>query len=349
MSHTVSFNFKQLAEECNAVCNRTEHNIEQFVRQISLLEASVSGVDTSEAKAYAQELRAVVVSLHDKLQTIRTEVDSSSKGGLWRGDSDSKTYVNRFALKDKVYDLSREVGRIVSTETSIINTMLQFISQERDKYLQKLIAERNNPQPNREWDSIEDPELRQFTYLAHLSNPNLIGEELMDAGRRMRDGNFETEKNRLRKEMQEAKVDSEDIQKALFEADSIAELNERASQAIVSEGLRKKALRKIKQCVEQRGFIVDKTNIRKNGDTVTMIAHKIGGETAIFRVNINGSFVYDFQGYEGQACQKDIEPFIKDLQEVYGVDLTDRKEIWSNPDKILTQKRQTMNSNHNRK
>ena len=64
---------------------------------------------------------------------------------------------------------------------------------------------------------------------------------------------------------------------------------------------------------------------------------------------LDGKFIYHFHGYEGQACQKDIEPFMQDLEEVYGIHVTKQTEIWSNPDKNSTMKYQAINTNKNRR
>jgi hypothetical protein len=87
---------------------------------------------------------------------------------------------------------------------------------------------------------------------------------------------------------------------------------------------------------------VDKKNIKlqREKNEVVMIAQKASGERAEFRVMLDGKFIYRFDGYEGQACQNDIQPFMQDLEDVYGIKVTGREEIWSNPDKISTQKYQ---------
>jgi hypothetical protein len=92
-----------------------------------------------------------------------------------------------------------------------------------------------------------------------------------------------------------------------------------------------------------------KVTINRESNEVVMVPLKASGEKAEFRVFLDGRFIYDFRGYEGQACQKDIEPFMKDLEEVYGVHVTKSQEIWSNPDKISTMKYQTFNTNKNRR
>ena len=128
-------------------------------------------------------------------------------------------------------------------------------------------------------------------------------------------------------------------------------MRESATTEIVGEKVRQKSLKIIMDAIKQRGFIVDKKNIKINRESneVVMVALKASGEKAEFRVFLDGRFIYDFRGYEGQACQKDIEPFMKDLEEVYGIHVTKSQEIWSNPDKISTMKYQTFNTNKNRR
>ena len=123
-----------------------------------------------------------------------------------------------------------------------------------------------------------------------------------------------------------------------------------ATEEEVGEKVRRRSLQIIKKAITERGFIIDNKNIKINRETneVTMVALKASGEKATFRVFLDGKFIYDFRGYEGQACQKDIQPFVDALEEVYGMKITDRQEIWSNPDKISTMKYQAMNVNKNK-
>ena len=96
---------------------------------------------------------------------------------------------------------------------------------------------------------------------------------------------------------------------------------------------------------------MDKKNIKIKRDTneVIMVGLKASGEKAEFRVFLDGKFIYDFRGYEGQVCQKDIQPFLNDLEEVYGLHVTKTHEIWSNPDKISSMKYQTVKTNTNKR
>ena len=160
----------------------------------------------------------------------------------------------------------------------------------------------------------------------------------------------EKEAELIRVELAAAKVPIETIEKIVEEGKPIANIREAATTEIVGEKVRQKSLKIIMQAIKARGFVVDKNNIKIKRDTneVIMVAQKASGEKAEFRVFLDGKFIYDFRGYEGQACQKDIRPFMKDLEEVYGVHVTKQTEIWSNPDKISTMKYQAINTNKNK-
>ena len=209
-------------------------------------------------------------------------------------------------------------------------------------------------------DGITDAMLKQFTYLAYLQDPTLSGDDLLAAGRRLSEETYESryerEVEKIRTELQAAKVEKEEIEKITAKKDdskreSLAAMREAASKEIVDEKVRQQALKVIRDAIRARGFIVDKNNIKikKETNEVVMVALKASGEKAEFRIFLDGKFIYHFHGYEGQACQKDIEPFMQDLEEVYGIHVVKQTEIWSNPDKISTMKYQVVNTNKNRR
>jgi hypothetical protein len=204
---------------------------------------------------------------------------------------------------------------------------------------------------------IENEALKGFIYIEWLDNRN-IGKSFEElkalAEYKMKDGAenyFKTERKRLvtqiESEMRAAKLDEETIAAAMKTeaADAkaqIAEIRRKATGELIGEAVRKKTLKVILECIEGKGFIVDRKNIKlqKEKNEVVMIAQKASGERAEFRIMLDGKFIYHFDGYEGQACQNDIKPFMQDLEKIYGIKVMDRVEIWSNPDKISTQKYQ---------
>jgi hypothetical protein len=213
-------------------------------------------------------------------------------------------------------------------------------------------------------NNISDSVLRQFTYLAYIQDNTLTGEKLLQAGQSLMnerinatyEEQFKKESDRIQTELKDAKVEQSTIEKIMSTSTGSAQekliaMQEVATTEILGEKLRRKSLKIIKEAIQKRGFIIDNKNIKidREKNEVKMIAQKVSGERAEFTVFMDGKFIYDFHhGYKGQACQKDIEPFMKDLEEVYGIHVTKTKEIWSNPDKISTMKYQSVNTNKNK-
>ena len=210
-------------------------------------------------------------------------------------------------------------------------------------------------------DGIQDEVLKQFTYMAQLSYPSLQGEELLKEGTRMMYAALEQaekevaekEKQTCMNELEAANVSKEEINSIMSintnTQDALIRLYDHTAESVVGETVRRKSLNMIMKAIKAQGFIVNKSSVIRKGDSVILTARKVGGETARFNIYLDGRFIYDFQGYEGQTCQKDIQPFMKDLQDIYGFTIKETVEIWSNPDKIETSKIQTLISGSNKK
>ena len=164
----------------------------------------------------------------------------------------------------------------------------------------------------------------------------------------------EEQLSEIRSEMKTSGVALEVIERVLKNdragnvQEQISSIREQATEEIISEQKRKKALKSIKESIKKLGFLIPKGGIKiqRDMDEVVFIAQRPSGEKAEFRISLNGKFAYHFGGYEGQACEKDITPFLADLEEVYGIQITSQEELWRNPDKLSTQHYQTADVNH---
>ncbi|WNY22952.1 hypothetical protein MmiHf6_02460 [Methanimicrococcus hongohii] len=154
-------------------------------------------------------------------------------------------------------------------------------------------------------------------------------------------------KNKIIAEMDEHNVDKETMSFVMGDSvtpSGILEILNASDEAIISEKIRKKAINAIISNIVDKGFIVDKKNIRflREENSVKIIAMKPGGQRAEFNIKLDGSFVYKFDEYEGQACQKDLTSFIDDLNSIYGIKIGNITETWSNPDKVSKMSYQKM-------
>ena len=105
-------------------------------------------------------------------------------------------------------------------------------------------------------------------------------------------------------------------------------------QAVEDEAVRKEMVKAVYQSLKQAGFsVLPPVKQGEGADSVVLVqASRPQGNQAKFRVNLNGSVRYEFDNYKGQRCKEDMQKVLPSLAEVYGVNLSDERVIWSNPD-----------------
>jgi hypothetical protein len=207
--------------------------------------------------------------------------------------------------------------------------------------------------------TINDYVLREEVYQLLIHNKKLSYDEaLSKATANIESKNnelIEVNKENLLKEISDemhiAGVKTETIKEMIDgnikNVEDFDTLRQKASKEIIGEKVRKETLKVISKTIKSKGFIVDKKNIKidREKNEVKLIAKKASGERAEFRIYLDGKFIYKFDGYQGQACQEDLKPFMNDLSEIYDIKVVEKAEIWSNPDKNSSMKYQTINKN----
>ena len=360
MSHQAQIDYQQVAMQCDAVCGLAEEQLTEMDEMLTQLERTSSSLLSEQTKRLSESIMAERDRLLQKLQETKKVADAYAKQS--RG-SDVSVYDKTIRIAEA---LKAQVDKLASSKLVEFQGLLETLLKASIEESYRKLHEKNNgvvtvtAAVQSVLDNITDDTLRQFTYLAYLQDPTLVGENLLKAGQRLSEKTYESryerEVEKIRAELQAAKVEKEEIEKITAQKEgskreALAAIREAASKEIVDEKVRQQALKVIRDAIRARGFIVDKSNIKIKRDTneVIMMALKASGEKAEFRIFLDGKFIYHFHGYEGQACQKDIEPFMHDLEEVYGIHVTKQTEIWSNPDKISAMKYQAINTNKNRR
>ena len=372
MSHTVQIDYQGIAIQCQSICEVAEKQLAELDEMLAKAEGASSRLVNEHTTQLAQAIRDERARLQKQIELVRKSADQRAKRGVVILDSDfnhdemmhsNDDICAAEKLQNMVNTLATE--RLIEFQ-SLLHTLLGESIQEH----QRKLREQNNgvitvdSRTQTVLDGISDEVLRLFTYLAYLSDNTLVGDKLLQAGQALMQqtvnqtykDRYEQERAKIRAELEASRVAPETVNKVLDEAQGTAQekltaIRQNATAEIIGEKVRQKSLKIIMDAIKQRGFIVDKKNIKIKRDTneVIMVALKASGEKAEFRIFLDGKFIYDFHGYEGQACQKDIEPFMHDLEEVYGIKVTKQTEIWSNPDKISTMKYQAFNTNKNKK
>lgn len=365
MSQRVQINYEQIAVQCNSVCEVAESQLKALDVMIEKIESNSSTLLNEQTAALKRQIEKEKAALRKQIDKVRKKSEEDAKQGVVQTNNHDVRYQHMNDSINAANELRRQIDTLASQKMVEYEGLLSTLLLESlQSNYQKLLNQGNgvvtvDDALKQFLDGIKDETLRQFTYIAYLQNTSLRGEALLEAGRALVGKTYETrleeERSRIREELKAARVEASTIEEVTKAStgtakEQIAAMQEAATTEIVGEKVRQKSLKIIMQAIKARGFIVDKNNIKikKETNEVIMVAQKASGEKVEFRVFLDGKFIYDFRGYEGQACQKDIGPFMKDLEEVYGVRVTKQTEIWSNPDKISTMKYQAINTNRNK-
>lgn len=344
MSHTVQINYEQIAVQCHSICEVAENQVAELDKMLADLEGSSSRLLNDQTEALRKQIEREKRELIKSIEAVKTQADKKTL----------TTTAGAQALQRQSNELA--TGRLAEMRALLDSLLSESIVANQAKMIDRANGVVRLDEATKKFlDTIEDEVLRQFVYIAFVRDSSLSGAELLEAGKALMnesvEARYEKEAELIRAELAAAKVPTETVDKIIGAGKPIAEIREAATTEIVGEKIRQKSMKLIVKAITERGFIVDKKNIKINRETneVTMVALKASGERATFKIFLDGKFIYDFRGYEGQACQKDIEPFMTALEEVYGIHVTERQEIWSNPDKISTMKYQAINTNKNKR
>ena len=344
MSHAVRINYKQIAVQCHSICEVAENQVAELDKMLADLEGSSSRLLNDQTEALRKQIEREKRELIRSIEAVKAQADKRTL----------TTTAGARALQRQANELA--AGRLAEMRALLDSLLSESIASNQARMIDRANGiVRLDEETKKFLDTIEDEILRQFVYIAYVRDSSLSGNALLEAGKALMsesvEARYEKEAELIRAELAAAKVPTETVEKIVGAGKPLAEIREAATTEIVGEKVRQKSMKLIMKAITERGFIVDKKNIKINRETneVTMVALKASGERATFRIFLDGKFIYDFRGYEGQACQKDIEPFMTALEEVYGIHVTERQEIWSNPDKISTMKYQAMNTNKNKR
>ncbi len=197
-------------------------------------------------------------------------------------------------------------------------------------------------------NAIEDVSLRELAYREVASGTLSSFEEVLKKSQEKYDILLGKKTKQVIEEYKEELKTNGISDVSLDNVTTISEATAVVNEAIIDEKIRKETLKVIIKAIKDRGFIVDtKRNLKidKEKNVVKLVALKASGQKAEFEIQLNGKFMYHFDGYEGLACNKDIEPFMDDLKNIYDINILHEEVEWSNPDKIQTQKYQYVNKN----
>lgn len=368
MSQSAVIQYEAIALQCNAICKVAKKEAKKIDGLIESINKTSSDLLTNRVIAYQKALQKEKTSLLDAIDSlIKRSNKLKEKGRVVTGVGSQE-----FQRRNEVIELASGLqAKANSLSTNKIQVLEHLINEELlnvgSNIKEKKIKESSGlievkESLLKEINLIEDITLRHSTFIvAELKeNEGLDFPVLLEKGKAyLKDLTNNVKKENktkmmklIKREMEEANVTSEIIKETLNEDSDIDEIRQRATKEIVNEDIRKESLKIILKTIRDRGFIVDtKRNIKidREKNEVLLVGQKPSGQKAEFKIYLDGRFIYHFDGYEGQACQEDLQPFLEDLENIYGFEMEETAIIWSNPDKIATQKYQRINVRKDKK
>lgn len=372
MSHAVRIDYQGISIQCQSVCDLASSQLCKLDKMLKEIEQGATRLLNSQTKALKDEIIKLKDTLENKITSVVKQAKKNANQGLVVVDSDFMgRHANAYSVIDEAKELKQLSTELFNTKIiefeALLNTLLGNRLEEHNNKLLELASGKIkiNFDTQNKINQIKDEIIKQYVYLAWVENPNESFENLYSTAilNKQKNDNllYETkEKSKIeeiKKELRAEKIDENTIENIVKTSktsakERITSIREKANTEIINEKIRKESVKIIIKSIKNRGFIVDTKNIKidRANNQVIIIAMKPSGAKAEFKVFLDGKFEYKFDGYEGQACQKDIQPFMKDLEEVYGIKVIKQTELWAgNPDKNSTVKYQSVNHNTNRR
>ncbi|AFI03919.1 hypothetical protein [Helicobacter cetorum] len=137
-------------------------------------------------------------------------------------------------------------------------------------------------------------------------------------------------KQELTNKLKNKPGDSENL--SLKDLEELIEKEEQEEQErVAKEAVRKEMVKAIMESLNNAGFDVQKPTLNKEGEVIIR-SNRTNGNRADFKINLSGEVNYHFDGYKGKACKNDIDKVLPRLNEVYGINLSNERVLWENPD-----------------
>lgn len=354
MSHQVTITFEGLSTQVQIRCDQATASLCKIDKTLELVRKNASRIQTQKLKEYEEYLLNAKKKIKEEIEAFKATAES------YRGQSMNPSAASnlRRQLNERAYSLIATASDLTGAKLAVINQLvneglLEGISNANQDFLNKVNGVLTvNQDLLSQINAIEDVSLRELAYQQMVKGNSdystILAQAQKEYDKILGRSTFVED---IKEEMKASGVSQEEIQEIInkpITAQTVNEMAANANAAIADEKIRKETLKVIIKSIKDRGFVVDtKKNLKidRERNIVKLVAIKPDGKTAEFEISLNGKFMYRFEGYEGQACNKDINPFIEDLKNVYDINILHEEVQWSNPDKIQTQKYQYMNTN----
>jgi len=368
MSHQVTIDFEGLSISAQAECENAARSLCKIDKELDKVHRTASKLETSKTKEYEafllkakNEIEERIKNFTDSLEEYKALKTKTFYSDIRYGKAQSEELANIYSkIQTQRKELTKRVSELTGSKLAALDqlideNLLSLGEKGRERLVEEMHGIQTLPQTLLDKiNSIDDVSLRELAY-CQAKKMESNGMEFDDILEKAKEEYDILLGKKTAQVIEQCKSELEDngISSDIIKDDvSLDEAVKAANVAIVEENVRKETIRVIIKAIRERGFVVDtKKNLKidKDKNVVKLVALKPSGQRAEFEIRINGKFMYRFEGYEGTACNKDIDPFMADLENVYGIKVLHEDVQWSNPDKISTQKYQYANVNKNKR
>ncbi len=123
---------------------------------------------------------------------------------------------------------------------------------------------------------------------------------------------------------------------------------ETASKKDFDETVRREVVNGLLTTLGKMGFVVQPPYLdgdKQDSQTVRLMGKLPSGKQAAFNVHLDGRMDFDFDGYEGRACARELEKMDEILDQQFSIKMGESKLAWKNPDRIAKGAMQLPGSN----
>lgn len=360
MSQQVTVDYEGLTIKIQAECDTAIHSLCKIDKTIDKIHKTASKLESAKVVEYENYLLESKETIKKKIEEFKATLEQYQALKKFATNNHDSRYADYLRVREQLErqsaDLTRTVNELTGSKLAMIDEMideglldagnnllaksqgvLQFSQQIMDKINQ-----------------IDDISLRELAYreLLKEENQGLSFDEVLSKAQEEYDVLLGKKTRAVIEEYKEDLRNSGVDKEVLESVTTIDEATSVANESITDEKIRKETLKIIIKAIKARGFIVDtKKNLKidKERNVVKLVALKASGQMAEFEIQLNGKFMYHFDEYEGQACRKDIEPFLEDLKNIYDINILHEEVQWENPDKIQKMHYQHVDTNKNKK
>lgn len=358
MSHQVKIDFEGISIQIKTQCDVATHSLCKIDQKLELIHKNASKLESSKVKDYEIYLLNSKNTIQKQIEKLLVSLEEYKdlKANDIREDDIKKYQELTGNIKTQANELTKLSDDLTGSKLEIIDQMIEERLLNAGEEISQKILNKINGVINISKDKIdkvneiEDISLRELTYreMFKEENSNLDFNVILNKAQD-KYAKLLAKKTKKVIESYKEELRLNGISPIILDnVNSIEEANKTTNAAIVDEKIRKETLLVIIKAIKDRGFIVDtKKNLKidREKNILKLVALKASGQKAEFEIQLNGKFMYRFDGYEGLACNKDITPFIDDLKNIYDINILHEEIEWSNPDKIQTQKYQYANKN----